>query len=118
MSDQQLLSLLRGLGYSATAIKAISAAAEAVEIESISSRRGDLTQLISPVQAASQSARHAAQLRKFDQTIFHASGCKWRLPTDGSLVDELELNRAIANAAIDSRAAIRAGLYELGLIRR
>ncbi len=117
-SHDSLINVARTLGYTQDQIKEVTSALNTGAAILASADRERMTQLVSPVQAGSQSARHAAQLRKLDQTIYHASGCKWRLPTDGSLVDELELNRAIANAALDTRSAIRAGLYELSLIRR
>jgi hypothetical protein len=116
MSDQALLNTLKALNYDNATIKAIMAAAETAEIERLQASRGDVTELLTPVQAASKSAKHAAQLRQLDRTIYNASGCRWHLPTDGSTVDLLELNRAIGNAPIDTRAAIRCGLHQLGLI--
>ncbi len=115
MSNPQLLSVLKTMGFSNNEIRKITAAAESAEIDSIRATRGDLTELPTPMACASRSARHAALLRQLDSTIFHCSACTYRLPKDQP-VDLLQVERAIRNADIPTRAAIKSGLRELGLI--
>jgi hypothetical protein len=111
-----LVDTLKLLGYDNDSIRTITQAAEVAEVERISASRRDLTQLLTPVQAAAQSSRHAAQLKQLDGMISHASGCKYRLPKDGRHVDPFEVDKAISSASIETRMHIKSGLRALGLI--
>ncbi len=114
--NHQLVELLKGLGYDNNVIRKIAEAADTTEIEALRASRDMMTQLLSPLQAAAQSRRHAALLCQLDGQIYHASGCKYRLPMDGTHVNIHELDKAIRAADIDTRMRIKSGLRALGRI--
>jgi hypothetical protein len=115
MTNHNLIDVLKSLNYNDSSIKKIVAAAEAAEMESVRASRGDMTELLSPLQVAAQGPRHAAQLRQLDSAIFHASGAKYRLPKDRP-VDINEVEAAIRGASITSRMNIKSSLHALKLI--
>lgn len=111
-----LADTLKVLGYDNESIRKITAAADAAEIQRVEASRAGLQELLTPIQCASQSPRIAAQVKRVDSEIYHASGCTWRLPTDGSHVNVHDVDKAIRNADIDSRMRIKSTLAGLKMI--
>lgn len=119
-SDIMLLNALSTMGYSPDEIRAAKDAVAKVQGERLAKIAAslDTSGLMSPIQAAAQSKRHAAELKQLDGMIFHASRGTFRLPKDGSCVNIYEVNAAIKNAPHDTRMSIKSGLHSLGLIPR
>jgi len=118
MSDQQLLTFLKTLGYSNSAITSIMAGAESAEqaeaIRAAADRRG-MTQL-TPVQAC---AGNPQKLRLWVQTagmIRHLSANKYT-PREDQPIDVVELDSAIRGASPEQRIACKGALSQLGLIK-
>lgn len=118
-SDQQLLSLMKTLGFSNDATRAALAAVESVEKQRLEriQAEADTSGLITAMQAASKSQRHAAQLHRLDGVIYSACGCKYRLPKD-RVVNPIELDRALAGADTMTRMAVKGELHQLGMLAR
>jgi hypothetical protein len=116
-----LTAALKGLGYSNDSIRRIEKvaetekAAEVALLRAVADRHAGMVDLMTPMQCAAQSERHAAALRQVDGAIYHASGCTYRLPANQK-VGMYDVDKAIRNAPLESRLSIKGQLHALGLI--
>jgi hypothetical protein len=119
MADSQLVTILKTLNYDNETIRAMTAAAEGVEIAKVEARAAGLTELKTPLQCAAQGGRTAQRLKHLAGRLYSASlgsGAGYRLPMNGQHCDPYEIDRHIAHCSVSTRMELKSALRELRLI--